>query len=379
MTINNKTDLDHHSNEDLIELVRSCQAEVEKLNYLLNESSYRLNESIKNLRMLLANLPGGIVITDRNHCIQAINSQSEELFGYERAELINRKVDVLFPDTNFLEPRIGANRIMGRRNGGNLFPCEIYVNTVDTLDGNSCFFLNVQDITERERLNNLKQEFIAMVSHDLRSPLFSIHGIVTLAEEGVYGQLNEAGQHAMKRAQDSADYLLGLVNNLLDMDKLESGTFVLRRESISITLLIERAVSAVDNLVAQKQLQIDTEIVDCQLNADFDRLLQVLINLLSNAIKYSPEGGRIIISVQEDREMVRFQVTDQGPGIPDHMRKEVFDRFKQLEHGTKRGGFGLGLSIAKRIVDFHGGRVWVEGNPGAGSTFVFSVPASIDE
>ncbi len=226
-------------------------------------------------------------------------------------------------------------------------------------------------------LESFKQQLISIVSHELRTPLLSVSVALEMFGTGTWGELSEKGKLRLKFAQEEASRLIRLINDLLDIEKMEAGKFVLDKTEINIADLIEASTTAVAQLAEVKQIKLESSVSETTLLADRDRLCQVLINLLSNAIKYSPDGGTINVKVASKDSQLEFCVSDHGRGIPDELRQKIFDRFVQVEKAdeTERGGSGLGLAISKAIVEQHGGSIGVQSKLGEGSTFWFRIPA----
>ncbi len=233
-------------------------------------------------------------------------------------------------------------------------------------------------------LENFKRELISVVSHELRTPLLSISSALELLQAGILGQLSEKGLNRLKFAQEEAVRLIRLVNDLLDIEKMEAGKFVLDKSETRVSDLLEQVIAASSALAEVKEIKLESSAPpgDPSLLLDRDRLCQVLINLLSNAIKFSPEKETINITVEKtmngkNKAEFKFSVIDHGRGIPDEARAKIFDRFVQVEKTdqTERGGSGLGLAISKAIVQQHGGSIGVDSEPGKGSTFWFTLPA----
>lgn len=227
-----------------------------------------------------------------------------------------------------------------------------------------------------EKAEKRKQEYVSMISHDLRSPLTALQTTLAMALKGSYGELNEKGQARILTAEHSVERLIKLINELLDMERMEAGMLKLSIASTPLDRCVERSIDAVKSLAEKEQVAISAGKSDIRVMADEDRLVQVLINLLSNAIKYSPEGGRISCEFQIGETDVRIQVVDEGSGIPPDAIERIFDRFQQVDspEGKERGGSGLGLAICKAIVEGHGGTIGAVSEPGNGSRFWFTVP-----
>ncbi|KIG15324.1 Two-component hybrid sensor and regulator [Enhygromyxa salina] len=233
------------------------------------------------------------------------------------------------------------------------------------------------DITERARIERLKNEFVSIVSHELRTPLTSIRGSLGLLDGGVVGQLEPRTSSLVKIALSNTERLIRLVNDILDLDKIETGKLELRSETLDPVVLANEAIAEIAGYAEECGITLVREFEPaCELRGDRDRLLQVLINLLSNAIKFSKNGDTVHVELAEiESGTVRFSVRDEGPGIAEDQLPKLFRKFSQLDESDTRsvGGSGLGLAISKAIVDAHGGVIGVESQPGAGSRFHFEV------
>lgn len=221
-----------------------------------------------------------------------------------------------------------------------------------------------------------KKELIAIVSHDLRTPLTSIQTSLSLMEVGACGELPERAQTEIQIAERSATRLINLINDLLDIEKMEAGKLVMTMQTISSRSIIERSIEAVGSFAEQHEVRFALPKFDHQFKADADRLVQVLVNLLSNAIKFSPDESLITVEVEPSAQSVEFRVIDEGPGIPAEQLDAVFERFKQIPgvESTKLKGTGLGLTICKAIVQGHNGEIGVQSTVGMGTTFWFRIP-----
>jgi signal transduction histidine kinase len=222
-----------------------------------------------------------------------------------------------------------------------------------------------------------KQEYLQMINHDLRAPLAAIQGTLAVAARGTYGDLNERGQKRIGDAEKDTARLIRLINEMLDIDRIESGNFALDRSRFDIAPLLEDAIDSVTPLAADKLIRFTRQIENLSMNADRERILRVVINLLHNAIKFSPTGSSILISAAQDNRRVMVSIRDSGPGIARDEIKRIFEPFQQLHptDATTLGGTGLGLAICKGIVEAHGGLIGVRSGPDKGSLFWFSIDA----
>lgn len=235
----------------------------------------------------------------------------------------------------------------------------------------------VESAKEQERaLDAMKKEFFAMISHDMRTPLSSIVTAVECLLAGICGDLSERANQYLHLAEQGAQYLLGLVQDLLDIERLSTGAFPLQKDDFDFADVFKQAADMVSPLAAKSKVSIKTPEGDYQCHGDRDALTRVVVNLVSNAIKFSPPNSSIDISANADAEGVLVEIKDSGRGIPEDAIDDVFDRFKQVEIADmkKKGGVGLGLAICKGFVEAHGGKIGVKSKPGEGSTFWFRIP-----
>lgn len=250
---------------------------------------------------------------------------------------------------------------------------------------NQHLFLIIRDVTARKEAERLKQEVIAMVSHDLRAPLSSLGITLDLILEGVAGDLNERGHRLVSVGRRSVASLIAIINDLLDIERFESSGFKLDYEESEPAQMVSDAVNTVLPEAESKKIRLVQECEDVDLMVDNERLKRVLQNLINNAIKFSPEDQEIKITCKSggngtagsaSAAEAEFRVADHGPGIPEDKRVSVFDKFSQVGTGSEgeRKGSGLGLAICKTIVEAHGGRIGIDENEGGGSVFWFIVP-----
>ena len=233
-----------------------------------------------------------------------------------------------------------------------------------------------EDITEKLKLERVKNEFIAIVSHELRTPLASIRGALGLLASGVLANKPEVAKNMLNIAAIDVERLVRLVNDILDLERLESHKVNLDRQWYDTAQLCRQAVATMQAIAKEKQIQILAKCPSFQIFTDSDRLVQTLVNLINNAIKFSPPQSQVKIIVQATAEAIVFHVSDRGRGIPENHLKSVFERFNQVDASDSRqmGGTGLGLAICQNIVQQHGGKIWVESKLSEGSKFSFTIP-----
>ncbi|HUP72003.1 MAG TPA: PAS domain S-box protein [Acidimicrobiales bacterium] len=242
------------------------------------------------------------------------------------------------------------------------------------------------DVTDRREVDRMKSEFIAVVSHEMRTPLTSIKGALGLVSGGATGSLSDTAQRMIEIAANNTDRLIRLVNDMLDLERIESGRITLVRRDVDLADLLRDAVAIMRPVAEREGVQIISEDADVdapRVLVDGDRIIQTVTNLLSNAVKFSPAGSCVRIRVDrhhdsDGREVVSVRVIDRGRGVPPEGANDIFVRFHQVDASDSRdkGGTGLGLAICKSIVDEHGGRIWMETTPGGGATCVFTLSLS---
>ena len=336
--------------------------------------------------------PSGMMMIDRSGHIVMVNSETEHLFGYSREELISRPVEMLVPPhlrTGHAKMRsiynkhseihsMGKGReLVGLHRDGSEFPVEIELNPIHIRDGLLVLAVIV-DISERRRNDRLKDEFVSTVSHELRTPLTSITASLALLQAGGVGRLPEPAARLVGIAHNNGQRLVRLINDILDVEKIESGKMSFHLEQVNVAAVVEQAIEA-SRAHAEElgvTVRLDPDSVAGKVPADADRLAQVVGNLLSNAIKFSPRGEDVIVCISERDETIRITVRDHGPGIPDEFKPHVFEKFAQADSGDKRqkGGTGLGLSIVDEIVKRLSGEVGFESEVGGGTLFFVELP-----
>jgi PAS domain S-box-containing protein len=351
-------------------------------------------ELASRLETLFDSARDGMLVINESGSIESLNPAVARMFGYEREELRRRDVGTLFevaPDRGRLETflrRLAAGKagsdadvteFMGRCKDNSLIPAEVSVSPV-MLRGRPRFLAVIRDVTERRQIDQMKTEFVSTVSHELRTPLTSISGSLGLIAGGAAGELPERAQRLVDIARSNCARLIRLINDILDLDKIESGRTVFSVKPLPLSALIDQAIDANRAFAASHNVAIELDPVplDATILGDEDRMMQVLTNLLSNAAKFSPENGTVRVSVTPLDRRYRISVADQGPGIPEEFRERIFGKFAQADASDSRqkGGTGLGLSIVRQIVERLGGSVDFDSTPGQGAIFHVDLPAA---
>ena len=238
------------------------------------------------------------------------------------------------------------------------------------------------DITREKELDQTKSEFISIASHELRTPMTSIKGSLDLLLGGFAGDVNEETKELLVIAQSGCERLIRLINDILDLSKIEAGRMQLRLQPMSLLDAVERSVRTIKSYADSFRVKLAIECAETlpDVLGDRDRLDQVVTNLLGNAVKFSPAEGTVTVKLTRQADVLECRVIDTGPGIPADQVQRIFDKFQQVAgQSRKKGGTGLGLTIARALVQEHGGRIWVESEVGRGSQFVFTVPLAVPQ
>ncbi|MBB6340284.1 PAS domain S-box-containing protein [Pseudomonas fluvialis] len=333
------------------------------------------------LSAILDHAAESILIFDDEGRIERANPATASLFGLDPAQLPGRALAELLP--SLAEPdealRKQPSELIGRHAEGHRLELEISLSQYE-LAGQRRYIGVLRDIGQRKQIERLKSEFVSTVSHELRTPLTSIKGSLGLLAGGVAGPLPEAAVQLVQIAQSNSERLISLVNDILDIEKLESGQAGLHLESLNLRHQLHQALAHnqgyADSFAVHLQLDDQHLPADCRVNADALRLQQVLSNLISNAVKFSPPGQTVEVRARQEGHRVHVEVIDHGPGIDPDFQSRIFQKFAQADSSDTRqqGGTGLGLSICKTLIERMHGQIGYTSSIGSGTTFHFDLP-----
>lgn len=348
-----------------------------------------LKESEQRVRSIIEKIPVGLVVFSKTGAIEFVNPTLESMFlesadalvGRSLAALVSRSSTVSEGELIVQLEEKALDRIFEitcLKKNGEQFPVEFSMTDFETQDGSSRLGI-LLDVSERQEVQRMRQAFVSMVSHELRTPLTAVSGFLSLLEMGAFGELPAAVTEQAGRAEANVARLMKLISDLLDLEKMDSGTLNVSKAKCELKEILQAVDEASRTFADSKgvKLVIDElngkEFVD--LYADADRLVQVLVNLISNAVKFSPPDGTVQVAHKIDEDMLEMRVIDQGRGVPAKYKELIFERFQQVEanDAKQKGGTGLGLAICKTIVEIHGGTIAVDSEEGKGSTFWFRI------
>ncbi len=353
----------------------------------------RVTELNRQKESILNNVADGILGADQHGRVTFANPAAAAMLGTTPNALIGRFVHGIVHEDASGDPAACAGHCRVRRGflaregaqgqdifyrpDGTAFPVEFSVTPMLVQGSGAGTVVNFRDVSQREALDRMKDEFISTVSHELRTPLTSIRGALGLLSTGLLSDLNDKATNLLRIAVNNSDRLVRLINDILDLERMQSGRAPLSFRRCELAELVQQAIDAMAPVADAAGVRILLEAEPITLDADADRLVQVVTNLLSNAIKFSPAQSTVAIRVENTRDGVVVSVVDHGRGIPEDKLEVIFDRFQQVDASDARqkGGTGLGLAICRTIVQQHGGHIWAERNADGGASFRVLLPA----
>ena len=397
--------------ENLEELVAQRTAKLRQANIDLQEeindrleAEAALRRSEEKLSLIANGIPVLIAYVDKQRCYRFNNQAYQRWLGLSPNKIYGSHLKTVHGEeeyqkiSQYIDTVLSGEIVTYEKDttfqDGNVHTVNVtYIPHIDqdkkaVVKG---FFALTSDISDRKAIERMKDEFISVVSHELRTPLTSIHSSLKILATGKLGNLSPKGHRMLTIADEQTDRLVRLVNNVLDLQSIQSGKVKMNKKACQATELMLEACQAMQTMANERGVKLLSKPVPLLVWADYDYIVQTLTNLLSNAIKFSPPKSVISLSAKikspDNQEnpssifYVTFAVKDQGQGIPHNQLEKIFERFQQVDSSDsrKKGGTGLGLTICRQIIEGHGGEIWVQSNLGKGSTFYFTLPLLIDE
>jgi PAS domain S-box-containing protein len=358
----------------------------------LQLSQERLNAALLRLNFHFENSPLGVVEWNRDFEVIRWSGAADKIFGWSAVEVLNKPLSewqfVYLEDVQRIRREIAClldgsqqRSICHNRNyhkDGSIVHCEWYNSAFTNELGELESVLSLAlDVTDRDRVERMKNEFIAIVSHELRTPLTSIHGSLGMLASGLLDDQPAKAKRLVEIAAHSTKRLVRLINDILDIERIESGKVKMVGAIWNVTELIATAIDTVQPLADRAGVNLTAQPLSENIYVDADRIVQTLTNLLSNALKFSPPGSTVECLVERELDYLRFEIRDRGRGIPADKLETIFERFQQVDSSDARNheGTGLGLAICRSIITQHNGQIWAQSVLGEGSSFFFRLPA----
>jgi PAS domain S-box-containing protein len=341
----------------------------------LRQEMNQLKASEARVRELIEKLPVGIAMLDHHGTIEFLNSTLEADFNYSSHQLLGKRISKLFAPGQELPNEIGhALEFTALRRDGEPFPVDFMMAAVE-IDGEPKTLAMIIDASEKHAIKKMRQNFVSMVHSELKEPLTKVGAFLTKFGP-VATAVSSKAANSTKQMQQNIERLIVLLNDLFDLDTLDTGKIEIEPAPASLSIIFERSVSAVSMFAQKHQVELQVEPCQIELLVDANRLVQVLVNLLSNAIKFSPPGSVVTIATRQSPGYVEIGVIDHGRGIPQSHLESIFEAYRQVEiaDGQAKGGTGLGLAICKAIVEAHQGQIGVNSELGKGSVFWLKLP-----
>jgi len=388
--LNQKIDIT--TNDEIGELGSEFNKMTERLRMYEEMNVSQLIVEKKKSEAIVASIPDPVIMADEGNKVLLMNQAAKRLLQIDGTDWQGKSLGQIVSDDRWLKLLSGGgvsaeelakrDTLLSIQRPGEqaLYFRPRQTTIVDESKNILGVVTLLQDVTRFKNLDRMKSEFIATVSHELRTPLTSINMAVDIISQEVLGKVNERQRDMLTTAKDDCERLTKLVKELLDMSRLESGKYELKRERINLRSLVEEALKPLRLQFREKGIRLETEIpADTpEVPGDQRQLSWVVANLVSNALRYTPADGTVTVHSDLLSDSVRVSVKDSGRGIPPDAVEVIFDKFVQIKQSTDAtpGSVGLGLAIAKEVVEAHGGRIWVESSVGRGSTFFFTIPRS---
>ncbi|BAY65365.1 two-component hybrid sensor and regulator [Calothrix brevissima NIES-22] len=379
--------------EHLEEVVAARTSELQEEINVRMQAEAASRQSEEQLRLITNALPVLIAYVDDRQQYRFNNQAYQDWLGQSPKEIYGSHLQQVWGEDCYHRMQVYVQRALSGqavnyendivlKDGSSRAVDVTYIPDVDEQNAVKGFFALSSDISDRKAIERMKDEFISIISHELRTPLTSLHSALKILATGRLGNLSAEGQQMLGIADDSTERLVRLVNNVLDLQRIESGKVIMECQACNAANLTIQAAEAMQAMAQQQEITLVKQPQDISVWADADYILQALTNLISNAIKFSSPGGTVWLTVEPEQtspnfpKEVVFRVRDEGQGIPADQLERIFERFQQVDSSDsrKKGGTGLGLTICRKIIEQHNGRIWAESTPGCGSTFAFTLP-----
>jgi NtrC-family two-component system sensor histidine kinase KinB len=388
--LNQKIDL--NTDDEIGELSREFNKMTERLRTYEQMNIQQLIAEKKKSETIVENIADPVIVTDKNGVLVLMNQAAAAVFDVRGADWQGKFVREVVGNQSWAEMlELGGTRRIEQEHRDPLFAftrndLKLYfrprqAHIVDEHGYIQGVVTLLQDVTRFKNLDRMKSEFIATVSHELRTPLTSLSMGIDILSQEVIGSVNQRQKDLLIAAKDDSERLRKLVKELLDLSKLESGKYEMKKEFVDFRRLVTDAVRPLSLPFEEKHIRLELTIPEHlpALSADSHQLAWVITNLLSNALRYTDTGGKVQLTAREEKQGLFVTVADTGHGISQENLETVFDKFVQVKSSTETtpGSVGLGLAIAREVVEAHGGRIWVESQVGIGSTFFFTIPAAL--
>jgi NtrC-family two-component system sensor histidine kinase KinB len=380
-----------HSSDELGRLTAGFNSMAGKLKEFHDLNIEQIMGEKRKSEAVIRSIDDGILLVDAESRVTDMNPMAAEILHIDSEKAKNRHFLEVVKNEDLLNyvrhsiasgkpPRFGEREnVLTLEWGGVKRHYQFSVTPVQRRTGELLgVVVLLRDVTRLTELDRLKSEFVMTASHELKTPLTSIGMSIDLLLEGAFKKLSGKEQQLLSTAHEEVQRLKALINNLLDLSKIEAGKIDMEISSISLYTLFERVLSAFRASADEKEVSLASRSSEALPNAkaDFDKIIWVLTNLIANALHYTPRGGHIRLSAEVFGPFVQISVSDDGPGIPYEYQSKIFDKFVQVKGEKVLGGSGLGLAICKELVRAHGGTIWVDSTPGSGSTFSFTLPVA---
>jgi len=378
-----------HSSDELGHLTEEFNSMTQKLKGFRDLNIEQIMAEKQKSEAIIRSIDDGIILVDAEFKVTGMNPMARRILNIQPDEPQNRhflevvKSEEMF---SYIKKSMDSGKPLNIEEKQNIFTVERngnryhYQFSITPVCGKKGVLIGVvlllRDVTRLTELDRLKSEFVMTASHELRTPLTSIGMSIDLLLEGAMKKLNEKEQQLLSAAHEDLQRLKVFVSNLLDLSKIEAGKMEMEFSSLPIRVLFEKAATVFKTQAEEKGVSLSFNVPEelPNVKADDNKTTWVLTNLISNALRYTHSGGNVRLSAESLGPYVQISVSDNGPGIPYEYQSKIFDKFVQVKSDKAVGGSGLGLAICKEIVRAHGGTIWVDSVPGAGSTFTFTLP-----